>query len=213
MTTVSNQVLNETAPTAAMLPSQRRCLVSGGVKTKSDLVRFVLGPDGQIVPDIAERLPGRGLWVSADRLMIEEASRKNLFARAAKAQTQVPADLPDMVERLLARRCLELLGLARAAGAVVMREPMVLEALGGGVLFGLLLASDAGGDIRKKTSRANILSNTFTREELGAAVGRPEAAVLGLRVHPLCEKLQTELARLHGVRVVSSHSTDSNGKQ
>ena len=210
MTTVPNQVLNETAQMAGdCLPSQRRCLVTGEVKAKSDLVRFVLGPAGEVVPDITERLPGRGLWVSADRATLEDSCKKNLFSRAAKAQAKVPEGLVDLTEKLLARRCLELLGLARSAGAVVMREPLVIEAQAAGTLMGILLAADAGGDIRKKMMRANLLSSRFTREQLGAALGRSESAVVGLRAHPLTEKLSGELVRWHGLSQISSPSNVS----
>ncbi len=77
------------------------------------------GPDGQIVPDIEETLPGRGIWVKAERAALEKAVAKNLFARAAKADVKADADLADRVERLLVRRMTGDLGLARKSGALV----------------------------------------------------------------------------------------------
>lgn len=210
MTTVSNQVQNEaSALPAEILPSQRRCLMTGEVQPKSALVRFVLSPSGDIVPDIAERLPGRGLWVCARRDVLQQAVAKNPFSRAAKTQARVPADLLALTETLLARRCLELLGLARSAGAVVMRESVVIEAQANGSLAGILLAADAGGDIRKKMARANLLSARFTRTELGAALGRDNCAICGLRPHPLTEKLGGELVRLAQVSADILHSHEN----
>jgi predicted RNA-binding protein YlxR (DUF448 family) len=82
---------------------ERRCIVTGEVQRRNGLIRFVVSPDGQIAPDILEKLPGRGIWVSADRDAIEKAVKKNLFARAAKAKVTVPEDLADRVEAGLAR--------------------------------------------------------------------------------------------------------------
>ena len=80
------------------------------------LVRFVAGPDGAVVPDLARKLPGRGLWVAADQAFGGTAARKGGFSRAAKSRLSAPADLADQVERLLLRRVLDGLGLARRAG-------------------------------------------------------------------------------------------------
>src|SRR4051812_50055520 len=82
------------------------------------LIRFVPGPDGVVVPDLARKLPGRGLWVAADRASVEAAAKKGLFARAAKSRVSAPAGLADQVESLLKRRLLSGLGLARRAGGL-----------------------------------------------------------------------------------------------
>src|SRR3954466_5118300 len=95
---------------------ERRDIVSGEVMAEEKLVRFVAGPDGVVVPDLARKLPGRGLWVAAARPSVEAAVKKNLFARAAKAQVKAPAELAETVENLLRRRLLSGLGLARKAG-------------------------------------------------------------------------------------------------
>ncbi|SDE46987.1 RNA-binding protein [Rhodospira trueperi] len=102
-----------------MPPGTRRCIVTRDCRPKSDLLRFVLDPDGQVVPDVDRRLPGRGLWLSPSRDVVEMAAQKRLFARAARRAVTVPADLADRVEALLTRRCLDTLGLARRAGQVV----------------------------------------------------------------------------------------------
>src|SRR5579872_5908340 len=97
----------------------RRCIVTGSVRPKAELVRFVVDPEGRIVPDVAARLPGRGLWTAARRDIVKQAATKRMFARAARAQVAADERLADQVERLLAARCCETLGLARRAGQAV----------------------------------------------------------------------------------------------
>ncbi|MEJ5234027.1 MAG: DUF448 domain-containing protein, partial [Geminicoccaceae bacterium] len=77
---------------------RRRCLVARAAGERARMVRFVLSPDGTVVPDVDERLPGRGLWVAADRSALVEAVRRNLFAKAAGAAARPPADLVERVE-------------------------------------------------------------------------------------------------------------------
>ncbi len=185
-------------------PTMRRCLVLGEVKPKEDMVRFVIGPDGAVVPDLAAKLPGRGLWVSAQREALIKACDKNLFARAAKAKVSVSVDLVAQVETLLAKRCLDLLGLARSAGAVVTGQPQVEHALAHNGLAFIMLASDAGRDCRKKLSRARVVDSGFARDALGAALGHEHLASVGLKPHPLTKKLEQECARWQGVRAAKT---------
>src|SRR5690606_24715093 len=95
---------------------ERRCIVTRDSGSKSGLIRFVVGPDNEIVPDLAERLPGRGIWVSAEAGVLQQAATKGHFNRAARQQVQVPPDLVARVERLLAQRLVDLVALARRAG-------------------------------------------------------------------------------------------------
>jgi len=178
----------------------RKCLVSGETKPKDQLIRFVVGPEGQIVPDVAGKLPGRGIWVSALAESLAEAVRKNLFSKAAKRKVSVAEDLPQQVEKLLMRRCLDLLGLARGAGLVVSGEPQVLEALKKQRLSYVVLAADAGGDILKKMAQAPRVACVLTRDDLGRALGRGISVALGLHPGVLADKLKTELARLSSVK-------------
>src|ERR1700761_606307 len=91
----------------------RRCLVTGEMRVKDELIRFVIAPDQIVVPDLACNLPGRGLWVTATREAIETAVRKNLFAKAAKSPAKPDPDLADKTAQLLRRRALDWLGLAK----------------------------------------------------------------------------------------------------
>src|ERR1700747_3489842 len=94
----------------------RRCLASREVRPKAELLRFVVGPDDRLLPDPAERLPGRGLWLTPRRDIVASAAARGLFAKAAGRRVVVPAGLADEVERLLRQRCVGLFGLARRAG-------------------------------------------------------------------------------------------------
>lgn len=175
-------------------------MATGEVLPKAELIRFVLGPDKTFVPDLAERLPGRGLWVKASRDALDTAVRKNFFTKAARTHVKPPADFSDQVERLLAKRCLDLLGLARAAGAVVVGQPQVEELLKSKRLAFVLVASDAGADGLKKLHHAEIVHSGFTREELGEALGREQLVYIGLQHHSLTDKLRMELGRWMGMR-------------
>jgi predicted RNA-binding protein YlxR (DUF448 family) len=180
--------------------SGRTCLVTGAVKAKDALIRFVLDPENVVVPDLAERLPGRGLWVSATRAALELAVKKNPFSRAAKIKAIVKPDMPQRVEALLTKRCLDLLGLARGAGLVVTGQAQVEQTLKNKELAYILVAVDAGGDGLKKLGYADIpLLRALTREELGAALGHDHLVYLGLRPQTLTEKLKNELMRWQGV--------------
>ena len=142
------------------------------------LIRFVAGPGGVVTPDIARRLPGRGLWVAADRASVEIAARKGMFARAAKARLVATADLADQVESLLRRRLLSALGLARKAGDLTSGFEKVLACVAGGKAALIVEASDGASDGRRKILAAARkcanpprLIGLFNADELGLALG------------------------------------------
>lgn len=157
---------------------ERRCIVSGETGTTATLVRFAIGPDDQVVPDIEGKLPGRGIWVTSNRDAVEKAAQKGLFARAAKQNAKAPADLADQVEAGLRRRVLALLGLARKAGQVMAGHAKVEEAAMKAQVVALFLASDAGKEGQKnaKAIAAGVdapIVAEFSAEQLGLALGRP----------------------------------------
>jgi len=185
--------------------TERRCLASGEVRPKRALIRFVAAPDGSVVPDLAERLPGRGLWLSAERDMIARACRRNLFARAAKAPLRAPADLVDQVERLLLRRCLDLLGLARRGGQVAAGYDMAAAWVTDGTAVLLLQADDAAAGGRAKlraSARARSIPvvEVFRAAELGQALGRDAVVHVAVAAGGMVERLRDEMARLAAVR-------------
>ena len=184
-------------------PPARRDIVRRESRPKGALVRFVVGPDGVVYPDVAERLPGRGVWVEARRDAIEAASAKNLFARAAKEAARVPDGLADAVERQLTRRCLDLVGLARRAGEVVNGFDKVAAALRGGTKGLLLSAADGAADgVRKLTGLQGDGPHVavFERADLGRALGRDDAVHVLVKDGPLARRLDAEAARLRGFK-------------
>ena len=114
------------------------------------MIRFVLGPDNEVVPDLAEKLPGRGIWVSANRALVDKAIRKNLFAKAAKTKVIVDEKLPERVEELLRKQTLNLLGLAQRAGEVRSGFEKTKAMLLGGDRIVLIAAKDGASDGRVK---------------------------------------------------------------
>src|SRR5579871_5287276 len=104
---------------AAAAATERLCIATRQVRPVGALIRFVIGPDGAVVPDLKRRLPGRGVWVTARRQAVAEAVRRRLFGRGLKAEVRVSPELPDAVERLLEQSALNALSIARKAGLVV----------------------------------------------------------------------------------------------
>ncbi|WP_167851018.1 RNA-binding protein [Tabrizicola caldifontis] len=183
---------------------ERRCIASGESQPKAGLIRFCVGPDGVLVPDVLGRLPGRGLYVSADRALIEKAAGKGLFARAARQPVKVPDGLTDLVERLVAQRVVELLSMARKAGAAVTGYEKVKDWLVKGQAATLIQASD--GSERGKTKLhapdgAGGFIGCLTAGEIGLAFGRERAIHAALAAGGLRTRVVEEAARLTGLRV------------
>jgi len=181
----------------------RRCLATGTLRPKAELVRFVLAPDGTVVPDINERLPGRGLWLTASRDIVTAASGKGLFAKAARATATAPADLADQVEALLARRCRDLLGFARRAGQATAGFEKVRAWLTAGKAGVLITASDGAEDGRRKLRALGgdvPVIGVLRADELGAALGRGNAVHVAVKRGKLAALLLREAARLSGFR-------------
>jgi uncharacterized protein len=184
--------------------TSRRCLVTGAVRPKTELLRFVLDPAGQIVPDVAGKLPGRGLWVTAQRSIVAAASSKRVFARAAKAPAAVPDGLGDRVEALLARRCVEILGLARRSGLAVAGFVRVKAALAAGKAALLVEATGAAADGQEKLAAlAPSLPRVacLSARELGGAFGREHVVHVALGKGRLTDLFIVEARRLQGFRV------------
>ena len=177
----------------------RRCIVSGELLVKEEMVRFVVGPGNEIVPDIQARLPGRGIWLSAKRTVVETACKKNLFAKAARRSVRLPDDLANQVEKLMSQRCLNLLGLARRAGEVVAGFEKATACLRRGEGAALLAANDASTAGKNKVNALApdlVRLEAFSGDELGAALGRASAVHVVLTHGRLAERLTAEISRL-----------------
>ena len=181
----------------------RRCIGTGVVKPVAQLVRFVVGPDGAIVADVAGRLPGRGLWLSAERGAIETACRRRAFARAARAQVRVPADLSECVERQLARRCLDLVALARRAHQAVAGCEKTRSWIVDGKA-GLVLAAADGAPAERARMRglatALPVATVLTATELGSIFARARTVHAAVARGRLAERIRHEAERLAGFR-------------
>jgi predicted RNA-binding protein YlxR (DUF448 family) len=183
--------------------SERRCIVTREVGDRRDLLRFVLDPEGHVLVDLDERLPGRGIWLSADRDVENRAVARNLFAKAAGARVKVDPDLTEQIERLLGRRALDSLGLARRAGQLTTGLDRIRAWLRSASAAVLVTAADSAADGRRKLRRLAPhapLVLAFSRTELGAALGREEVVHVALAPGALARRLLRETERLAGFR-------------
>jgi predicted RNA-binding protein YlxR (DUF448 family) len=179
----------------------RRCVVTRERLPKERMIRFVLGPDRTVVPDVAARLPGRGIWLSARGDVIETARARGGFARAARGVVIVPPDLSLQVQAALARRIGEFLGLARRAGQAVCGFQKAREWLISGRAGLVVQASDGsaeerarflGGDRRVKAVAP------LPAAPLGAVFGRDRAVHVAVAPGRLAEAIAVDAERLAG---------------
>lgn len=182
---------------------ERKCIASGESQPKGGLIRFVLGPDGMVVPDLLGRLPGRGIYVAADRALIDKAAAKGLFSRAARQPAKVPDGLSDLIEGLLARRTVDLLSLARKAGLAITGYEKVKDWLVSGQARILIQASDGSergkSKLRPPEGTGKFIS-CLTAQEMGLAFGREHAIHGALAAGGLSNRVVEEAARLTGLR-------------
>lgn len=182
---------------------ERKCIATGDVLPVAQLIRFVPGPDGQVVPDLLRKLPGRGIWVTAKRDALELAVKKKLFSRAAKMQLTVPDGLVDLIEAGQLRRFQDTLALARKAGQAICGYEKVRGWLDTGEARVLFQASD-GSERGKTKLRApggpETFIGHFTADELGLAFGRERVIHGALAGGGLSKRVVEEAARHHGIR-------------
>ena len=181
---------------------ERKCIATGEVQPKFGLIRFVVGPDDQIVPDIAGKLPGRGIWVAADRLALEKAVDKKLFAKAARQAVQMPEGFADLVEALLVRRVVDLLSLSRKSGHAVAGYEKVKDWLIKEEAQVLIQAIDGSGRGKSKLSTPIFgkYIGWLTAGELGLAFGRQTVIHAALSSGGLTSRVVEEAQRLKGLR-------------
>ena len=206
--------------------SSRRCIVSGESLPRETLIRFVVGPDDIVVPDLSERLPGRGLWLAGRRDIVAQACASNAFRRAARRAVTLHVgrdgeDLAALVDAQLAQRCLETLGLARRAGRLILGFDQVHAALKGMASTGgrdrgpviLLAAQDAaaGGRDKLKALADRVAENgaavtqleLFDAKTLGSAVGRDQVVHALVQSDAVGKRLDTAVRRLAAYRGVT----------
>lgn len=191
--------------------SRRTCIVTRKEADPDTLVRFVLDPAGQLVPDLDRHLPGRGVWVGLSRSLIEEAVRKDSFSKAFRRKVAVPADLAPHVEAGLVRRLLDRLSLAKKAGVLVAGFAKVEAAIEKGEARLLIHAGDAAQDGVHKLDRkfkavtgdasgSHIISADITAEQIGLALGRQSVVHILLKGGGASDNVRLAAQRLYVFR-------------
>jgi len=209
--------------TSVAATTERTCALTREVRPISELVRFVVGPAGEAVPDVKRKLPGRGIWVTATSAAIADATERNVFARGFRREVHVPQDLAAQTERLLERAALDALAIAGKAGAIVGGFAKVEVALGRDSVLALIRAADAADNGKRKlaaTLRRNTggkpgeiaIIDTFTGAQLDLALSRPNVVHAALLARPGSETFLARAARLMRFRTgfspeaVSAHA-------
>ncbi len=190
----------------------RRCIVTGEIGPKEAMIRFVVGPEGQVVADLSASLPGRGMWLSARRDVVNTACAKGAFAKAARRSVRTAPGLADAVEGQLARRCLDLLGLARRAGSAAVGFEKVRALLASGRAEVLVAAVDgAAAGRRKLGSLAPEMTpvELLTGAEISGALGRENAVHVALARGRLADRFVVAAARLAGFRLALGRNRTS----
>ena len=187
---------------------ERRCIATGTVLPEARLLRFVLAPDGHVVPDVEAKLPGRGFWLRAERDILAQAAAKRLFAKAAKAPIMVDSDLAERAGARLVERVLAYLGLARRAGELLLGFDQIDRALRSSDPPAVVVeAVEAAPDGRRKLQAAAMAGGSvpfvigaLTNAELSLALGRENVVHAALKPGRIAERLIFEATRLDGFR-------------
>ncbi|MCJ9703874.1 MULTISPECIES: RNA-binding protein [unclassified Bradyrhizobium] len=151
--------------------TMRMCAVSRQVRPIDELIRFVISPQGDVVPDLKRKLPGRGMWLTASRGVVAEAVRRHHFGKAFKRELRIPQTFPADIEALLVRSVTEVLGIAAKAGQIVAGFGKVESALREGTVEVLIHASDGAADGIRKL-------DTLARQNDGNRGAKPQIPVV-----------------------------------
>jgi predicted RNA-binding protein YlxR (DUF448 family) len=209
--------------TSVAAATERTCALTREVRPISELVRFVIGPAGDAVPDVKRKLPGRGIWITGTRAAVADAAERNVFARGFRKEVRVPPDLAVQTERLLERAALDALAIVGKAGAIVCGFSKVEGALGRNDTLALIHAADAADDGKRKLAAALrrntggkpgeiAVIDTFTGTQLDLALSRPNVVHAALLAGPGSEIFLARVARLTRFRTgflpdaVSAHA-------
>jgi predicted RNA-binding protein YlxR (DUF448 family) len=193
----------------------RTCALTRELKPVDEMIRFVVGPAGEAVADIKRKLPGRGIWITATKAAIEEAAKRNVFARGFKRDVRVARDLAADIERLLERAALDALAMAGKAGAVVGGFAKVEAAIVRDDVRALIHARDAAADGKRKLTAALHRNNDekpreiavidlFAGSQLDLALNRPNVVHAALLAGPGSETFLARVTRLKRFRTGNS---------
>ena len=194
--------------------AERLCVATRTVRPVSDLIRFVVGPEGEAVPDVKRRLPGRGIWVTATQQALDEAIRRKAFARGFKREVRLPSDLVARTERQLERAALDALAIAGKAGLVVAGFAKAEAALERGHAVALLHAAEASPEgIRKLDSASRRgpggplpVIGFLASTQLDLALNRPNVVHAALLAGPVSETFLARCRRLERFRAGDQHN-------
>jgi hypothetical protein len=191
--------------------TERSCALTRQVMPVSEMVRFVVGPDGAVVPDVKRKLPGRGLWIAGTRAAVSEAVKRNVVTRGFKRQVRTAPELAAETEQLLERSALDALAIAGKARQVIAGASKVAEALERDDVLALIHAADAAEDGRRKLDaalhrttreppRETVIVETFSGSQLDLALNRPNVVHAALLAGPGSETFLARLRRLERFR-------------
>ncbi len=183
---------------------ERKCIVTGDTQPARGMIRFVVGPQAVVVPDVLDKLPGRGVWITSERSILEMAIKKGLFARSAKTAAKAPDDLVVEVERQLVRRVVDLVSMSRKMGSAVAGFEKVKSWLADGHAKVLLQAADGSerGKGKLWTPEGGRFFGMLTAAELGLAFGRESVIHGALGAGGLTTRVVEEATRLAGFREI-----------
>jgi predicted RNA-binding protein YlxR (DUF448 family) len=206
--------------------TMRMCAVSREVRPIGELIRFVVSPQGEVIPDLKRKLPGRGLWVSASRRTVAEAVRRNQFSKGFKRDVRAAPTLPADTEALLVRSATEALAIAAKAGQAVSGFSKVEGALQQGQAEALIHASDGAADgIRKLDaivrqrggnhgeSQEMPIISVLTSAELDLALGRSNVIHAALLAGPASKTFQSRCQILVQYRMADDDKTEGGGQK
>jgi predicted RNA-binding protein YlxR (DUF448 family) len=185
--------------------SERFCAVMGVRASAAEMIRFVLGPDGSVVPDIKRRLPGRGVWIMGTRAALSAAIARQVFARSFKRQVRVPPDLIDRIQRLMEQSVLDALSIAHKAGKVVIGGARAQAAIERERVLAILHARDVVQNLsaafRQRCPGRNIaVVEAVASARLDLALGRPNVVHAALLAGPESETFLARVTRLERFR-------------
>jgi predicted RNA-binding protein YlxR (DUF448 family) len=191
--------------------AERFCALTRSLKPVSEMIRFVVGPAGEAVPDVKRKLPGRGIWITASRDAIDEAVKRNVFARGFKRELRVTGDLAAATERLLERAALDALAMAGKAGVVIGGFAKIEAAIGRNDVLALIHATEAAEDGKRKLmaawhrgrtekSHEIVIIEAFGGTDLDLALNRPNVVHAALLAGPVSETCLARVKRLERFR-------------
>ena len=185
-----------------LLSNERKCIVTGEIRDRDEMYRFIIDPDNQILPDLAAKLPGRGFWVSANQSSLKLAIEEKLFEKSAKKSLKIKEDLICEIENLQSKRLLDLIRLARKAGQAVCGYEKVKELLSKDKVSVLIQAYDGSGRGKAKLSTPDNAKfiGCLSALELGEAFGRQNAIHCAVTSGGLAKRIVQEAHRLKGLR-------------